>query len=239
MAHHVGEHAAPLLLALPEPGHVRAGMLLGRAREIGPAGERYGAPPDDLLPALNRRREHLVLQIAGGEPGVGGERDHGAGLCEVARKRLLAGNAAQPLAALHRLVDRLHGGNPDVVGREDPERIHVLRLDQLVERGMGGAGAEVELVGALGQPGAALFRRAVDPGDRAIAHAGEGFEVEAGDEARADHPDTQRLQRLALGPWSLPPPAADARPALWHLVTTRHSTRDPQLASMAARGVLI
>ena len=228
----------PLLLALPEPGHVRAGMLLGRACEIGPAGERHGAAPDDLLAALDRRREHLVLQIAGGEPGVVGKRDHGAGLCEIARERLLAGNAAQPLAALHRLVDRLHGGNPDVVGREDPKRIHILRLDQLVERGMGGAGAEAELVGAFSERGAALFRRAVDPGDGAVAHAGEGFEMEAGDEARADHPDTQRLQRLALG-HDLSLPCRGCEPALWHLAERRHSGRDPQLASMAARGVLI
>ena len=69
-------------------------MLFSRTREIGPAGERHGAAPDDLLAALDRRRKHLVLQIASGELCVLRQRDHGAGLGEVARERLLAGDAA-------------------------------------------------------------------------------------------------------------------------------------------------
>ncbi len=45
MAHHVGKHAAALVFALPEPRLVRPGMLLRRARRIGPSALRHGAPP--------------------------------------------------------------------------------------------------------------------------------------------------------------------------------------------------
>ena len=70
VAHHVVEHAAALQLALPEPGHVRPAVLLGRARQVGPAGGRARrAPRCSSRPALDLRREDLVLQVAVSEPG--------------------------------------------------------------------------------------------------------------------------------------------------------------------------
>src|ERR1700682_5430548 len=87
---HVGEHAATLLAALPEPGHVRAAMLLGRAGEIGPASAGHGAAPDDLLAPLHGRREDLVLEIAVVEAGILRQAQLLARLGQGAGQRLLA-----------------------------------------------------------------------------------------------------------------------------------------------------
>ena len=219
VAHHVGEHAATLLVALPEPGHVRAGMLLRRAREIGPAGERHGAAPDDLLAALDGGREHLVLQVACGEPGVVREPDHGAGFCQsyarVGFSQATPRSRLPPFTALW--IASIVATRVSLGERIQSASTSFARIS-LSSEAVGGAGAQAERVGARGERGAVLLRRAVDPGDGAVAHAGEGFEVEARDEARADHPDTQRLQRLALGHGlSLLVPSA-CQSALWHLI---------------------
>src|SRR3979411_2991812 len=76
MTHHVGEHTPTLPFALPEPGFVRAGMLLRRAGQIGPSALGYGAPPDDVLAAHHRGREQLVLQIAVQQACVLDKREH-------------------------------------------------------------------------------------------------------------------------------------------------------------------
>ena len=63
VAHHVVQDAAALQRAVPEPRHVRAAVLFGRARQVRAAGDRCAARPDELAPARHRRREDLVLEI--------------------------------------------------------------------------------------------------------------------------------------------------------------------------------
>src|SRR5262249_3154730 len=64
VAHHIVEDTAALAASLPEPGAVRPAMLLSGARQIGAAGERRAAPPDDFLPSLHGRCEDLILQVS-------------------------------------------------------------------------------------------------------------------------------------------------------------------------------
>src|SRR5258708_38604492 len=80
MTHHVGEYAPTLPFTLPEPGLVRAGMLLRRAGQIGPPALGYGSPPDDVLAAHHRGREQLVLQIAVQQACILDKRQHFARL---------------------------------------------------------------------------------------------------------------------------------------------------------------
>ena len=191
MAHHVGEHAAALALALPEPGLVRAGMLLGRARQIGPPALRHGAPPDDVLAAHHGGREHLVLQIAVQQAGILGQRQHLARLGERARQRLLAGDGAQRRAGLHQPMDLAHDVEAGVVRRQHPERVDLARHRHRLEAVEDMGRAEPELARLLGDAGALLGRAAVDAANADIAHAEHRLEMEGGDEAAADQADAQ------------------------------------------------
>ena len=85
--------------ALPEPRHVRAAMLLGGARQIGPTADRHGAAPHDVLAALHRAGEHLIFQIAVQELGIFGQAQHLAGFGERAPQRLFASDAYELRAA--------------------------------------------------------------------------------------------------------------------------------------------
>ena len=95
VAHHVVEHAAALQVALPEPGHVRAAVLLGRAREVGAPGAAAPRAQTISRAALEARREELVLEIAVQDARLLHELDHAPRLGDVAAERLLAGDAAQ------------------------------------------------------------------------------------------------------------------------------------------------
>src|SRR6202034_3649151 len=90
---HVGQNPAALALRLPEPRHVRAAVLLGGARQIGPAANRHRAPPDDVFAALHGAREYLIFQIAVQQRSIGREPQHLAGFNKRTPERLLASDA--------------------------------------------------------------------------------------------------------------------------------------------------
>lgn len=104
-------------------------MLFRRARQIGPAGGRGGAAPDDVLAANDRRAEHLVFEIAVVEPGVLGEPEHLARLGNGAGERLFAGHRDDlAVAGFHLGVDGLHHLEAGVVGRQDPDCIDIVGI---------------------------------------------------------------------------------------------------------------
>ena len=72
-------------------------MLLGGAREEGTAAGRHRAPPHDVLAALHRAGEDLVLQIAAQELGVFGEAEHLARFRKRTPERLFAGDVDEAL----------------------------------------------------------------------------------------------------------------------------------------------
>jgi hypothetical protein len=124
VAHHVVEHPAALLVAAPEPRRVRPGVLLGGAREVGPAGEPRAALPQQLPPVLDVRAEELVLEVAVRESGAPHQREQVLGLGHGARERLLARHAPQRAApALDRVDERLDVLDARVVGPADPDRV--------------------------------------------------------------------------------------------------------------------
>src|SRR5438105_13231783 len=55
VTHHVQQRTPALLAALPEPRLVRSAVLFGGACKIGPPRGGDGAPPDDVLAALDPR----------------------------------------------------------------------------------------------------------------------------------------------------------------------------------------
>src|SRR6185437_3174341 len=106
MAHHVVQHTAALQLAAPEPWHVRAAVLFGCAREIGTSGRRRAARPEKCASRLHLRRKDLILEIAVRDARTRDEIANLLRLGDVARQRLLAGDAAElALAALDRVHD--------------------------------------------------------------------------------------------------------------------------------------
>ena len=197
VAHHVAHDAAALLVALPEPGLVRAGVLFGGARQVGATGRRHRAAPDDLLAALNGRGEHLVLQIAVRQAGRLSQAQHFARLGQGAPQRLLAGDGADlGRPGLHRVMDRLHGLQAPVVGNQQPDRIHVVGGQQAVQAGVATARTQLHPVDLGDQRLAVRFRRAEDAGDLRMADRLEALCMELGDEARPDETDPQGRRRL-------------------------------------------
>src|SRR5262250_3058605 len=92
VAHHVVEDAAALEVPAPEPGPVRSAVLLGRAREIGPAGRGRPAGPQEVFPRLDLRSEDLVLEVAMREVDAPNELEHLFRFGDIAGERLLAGD---------------------------------------------------------------------------------------------------------------------------------------------------
>ena len=133
---HVGQNAAALAPALPEPRHVWPAMLLGRARQIGAAAGRHGAPPHDVLAALNGAGEHLVLQIAVQQLGVFGESQHLARFRERPPERLFAGDADKLRPARRdEAMDFAHGLEPREIRHADPDRVDFAGKQHRFERG--------------------------------------------------------------------------------------------------------
>src|SRR5258705_2670273 len=194
MTHHVGEHTPTLPFALPEPGLVRAGMLLRRAGQIGPPALGYGAPPDDVLAAHHCGREQLVLQIAVQQACILDKRQHFARLGERAGERLFAGDRAQRRAGRRQTMDLAHNVEVGVVRRQQPERIdlarHRHRFDAVEHMGL----PKAETARLFRDARAPLDRAAVDAADADVAHADHGLQMEGGDEAAADEADAQHRE---------------------------------------------
>ena len=171
-------------------------MLLGGAGEIGPAADRHRAAPDDVLAALHRAGEHLVLQIAVIELGVFGEPQHLARFGERASERLFAGDADELRpAGFHQPMDLAHGVEPGEIRHADPDRVDLAGNQHGFERSEGPAGPELERVGLGRQRLAIGGGGAVDAGDADMANGNERLQVEIVDEAGADQTDPQRGDR--------------------------------------------
>jgi hypothetical protein len=175
-------------------------MLLGRARQIRAAADRHGTPPDDVLAALHRRREQLVLEIAMEQTGILGEPQHLARFGQRAAERLLAANADQLGAArFHGAMDPVHDLEPGEVRRQDPYGIDLTRSQHRFERRIRLARTEFERVGRARERFAPRRRRAVDGGHRDMADRDQRLEMEIGIEAGADHADPQARGCSAQG----------------------------------------
>src|SRR5439155_14467284 len=118
------EDPAALELALPEPGHVGYAVLLRRPGEVGAAGERRAAGPDDGAPLRHGGRERLVLEIAVSDPGLFRELEDSLRFGDIAGERLLAGDPAKlSLAARDRVRDLLEVLDAREVRAAQPERV--------------------------------------------------------------------------------------------------------------------
>jgi hypothetical protein len=159
-------------------------MLLGGARQERPAAGRHRTPPDDVLAALHRAGEYLVLQVAVQQLGVFGEAEHFAGFRERPSERLLAGDADELRPARRdQSMDLAHGIEPGEVRHADPDRIDLARKQHRLERRKRAAGAELERVGFRGQCLAVCRIWAEGAGDRHMPHIDERLQMEVGDEA--------------------------------------------------------
>src|SRR5690606_4591792 len=135
-------------LALPEPRVVWTAVLFRGTRQIRPAGHRGATGPDQLPPALDVRREKLVLQVPVRDSGALDQRSDVASFGRVAGERLLAGDSLQrALATLHRRDDLLHVLDPLVIRTADPDRVDVRVGHHLRDRSVGARVTHVDLPG--------------------------------------------------------------------------------------------
>ena len=194
MAHHVVQHAPALELPLPEPGRVRAAVLLRGARQVRPAGEGGAARPEQGAPRLDLWSEELILQVSGLQLGFRRQRRYFSRLAHVSGQRLLAGNTLElALAALDRIGDLLHVLDPRVVGTREPDGVDRGIGDHRRDGAVWLGGADVELPGEARRSAGVQSRGAPYADDVAIADLLKRPDVKLGVEATADHPDAQPL----------------------------------------------
>src|SRR5215210_1566071 len=131
MAHHfhrvendVVKNATTLQNSLPEPGHVRAAVLLRRASEIRTSRQRRASSPNQLAPAGDVRREKLILQVTRAQANASCQLRDSSRLRDVAGERFFAREAAKSAGSvLYRVNDLLHVRDAGVVGPAEPNRI--------------------------------------------------------------------------------------------------------------------
>jgi hypothetical protein len=181
VASHVGQHAPALLHGVPEPGRVRAGVLFGCAcQRERPHALHHGS--ELLEGCAHAVHVDLVLEVRRGRADLSRQLEHAPRLGEVARQGLLADQAAQVRALLHRKGGLFERGDPGEVRTEEREHVHVGRhlahtpVYDSVPQPLLAHGGGVRLGGrARRQPGH------LDPADLR-----ECAQLEAGDEAAAD-----------------------------------------------------
>ena len=192
VAHHVVEHAAALQVSLPEPGHVRARMLLRGAREERPARRRSTARPQQLAARFHMRRKELVLEVARLQPDTLHEPRDLLCLGDVPRERLLAGDALErALAGLDRVDDLLDVLDARLIRAAEPERVDARvgdhRGDALVRLRL----ADLEIPCQTRRARGVLRVWAPDAEYVGVADALPGLDVEAGVETGTNEADAE------------------------------------------------
>ncbi len=182
VTHHVVEHSTALQPAPPEPGRMRAAVLLRGAREVRPAGE-LGAPgPEQRAAHFHLWRKELVLEIARPESRPTRQPRHRLRLGDIPCQRLLACQPDQLApAALDGIDDLLDVLDARMIGTAEPDGVNVgighHRLDRLVRRGC--------RPGRAHEPSAPWMRRCARSGSRRPAHRNRApAERRAGETAR-------------------------------------------------------
>lgn len=141
VAHHVAQHAAALLLAIPEPRLVRAGVLFCTSRDVGRACLGSAAPPDELMRASDGGRVDLVLEVGVQQADRFDELEHFLCFGNRAAERLLDCDAREAGPGSHFFDDGANHVETGVVRCQYPHGIHALiaheRPHVLVHRDVG------------------------------------------------------------------------------------------------------
>ncbi len=172
-------------------------MLFCSTCQIGPSGRGGSAAPDDLLAAQNGRRKNLIFQIAMVQFGGLGQPQHLACIGHRPRQRFLAGHGKHLAASGHHFVmDGAHGVHARVIGREDPDRVHIVCLHHRHKAVMALAFAKPQFGHQLDDAFPVFRLAAIDGGHVHMAYGNHGAQVKFGDEARADKADAQAFSWL-------------------------------------------
>src|SRR5215207_836339 len=138
------------------------------------------------------RREELILEIRRLEPYPRREVAYADRLVEIARQRLLAGQATQRAAPrLDRVDDLLDVLDACVIRPADPDRVDVRICHHVRDRSEGATVAHVEIPRELRHLLGTLALRAPHPANVRLAHPHERLHMKAGDEAPADETNAE------------------------------------------------
>ncbi len=143
---HVEQDAAALPRGIPEPGLMRAAMLLRRARQRKRAHLLHDRLQLNAL-RLDRAHENLILEVGSAQLRRLRELDQPARFRHVACERFVEDNALELRAAVHRGNELFHDFNAAVVGNEQRNRIDAIGelCDRVIDRGLAQRAAAAKL----------------------------------------------------------------------------------------------
>jgi hypothetical protein len=169
--------------------------MFRRARQVGAARRRRATRPEQRVTRFDLWREHLILEVAVGDPDLFRQREDLLRLGDIAGEWFLAGDAFQlALAAIDGVDDLLEVLDARLVGSRHPDCIDSGIGDHLGDRRIRSGITDVEVARVRGGGGRVLLVRAPDPEHVGVADTLHSAHVELRVEAAADESDAESLR---------------------------------------------